>query len=79
MGCGGFGFPLVMWGLALDTVTAAQVVLANGTIVTASGTQNADLFFVSTRDHLCELDLIFVLVRLSEVLPLLSALSHHSQ
>lgn len=46
MGCGGFGFPSRMWGLALDAVTAAQVVLANGTIVTASNTQNPDLFFV---------------------------------
>lgn len=40
-------------------VTTAQVVLANGTIVTASNAQNPDLFFVSSRDHLPELVLTF--------------------
>jgi FAD/FMN-containing dehydrogenase len=35
-----------MWGLTLDTILSAQIVLANGTLVTASKTQNADLFWV---------------------------------
>lgn len=48
LGCGGFGFPSRLWGLALDAVTSAQVVLANGTIVTASASQNQDVFFVSS-------------------------------
>ena len=47
LGCGGFGFPSRLWGLALDAVIKAQVVLANGSIVDASNTQNKDLFFVS--------------------------------
>jgi FAD/FMN-containing dehydrogenase len=47
LGCGGFGFPSRNWGLALDAVIKAQVVLANGSIVTASATENQDLFFVS--------------------------------
>ena len=51
MGCGGFGFPSRMWGLALDAVVASQVVLANGSVVTASESENQDLFFVSNLDH----------------------------
>ena len=51
LGCGGFGFPSRMWGLALDAVVSSQVVLANGTIVTASNNQNQDLFFVCNFDH----------------------------
>jgi hypothetical protein len=47
LGCGGFGFPSRLWGLALDAVIEAQVVLANGSIVNASNTENEDLFFVS--------------------------------
>ena len=35
-----------MWGLATDNVISMDVVLANGTIVTASNDQNADLFWV---------------------------------
>jgi hypothetical protein len=46
--CGGFGLPSRLWGLALDAVIKAQVVLANGTIVYASNTKNQNLFFVST-------------------------------
>jgi len=45
LGCGGFGFPSRMWGLALDAVIGAEVVLANGTIVNASSSNNQDLFF----------------------------------
>ena len=51
MGCGGFGFPSRMWGLALDAVISSRVVLANGTIVTASNNQNQDLFFVRNFDY----------------------------
>ena len=39
--------PSRLWGLALDAVIEAQVVLANGSIVTASSTENQDVFFVS--------------------------------
>jgi FAD/FMN-containing dehydrogenase len=46
VGHGGFGFASRMWGLTLDTVLAVEVVLANGTLVKASETQNADLFWV---------------------------------
>ncbi|KAF7970900.1 hypothetical protein HWV62_22660 [Athelia sp. TMB] len=45
LACGGFGFPSRQWGLALDAVTSAEVVLANGTIVKASSNTNPDLFF----------------------------------
>lgn len=44
-GHGGFGFTSRMWGLTLDTITSLDVVLANGSIVTASETQNPDLFW----------------------------------
>ncbi|KAK0463357.1 hypothetical protein IW261DRAFT_1625694 [Armillaria novae-zelandiae] len=46
---GGFRFASGMWGLTLDTVQSMNVVLANATIVTASGTPNTDLFWVSMR------------------------------
>ncbi|KAK0491398.1 glucooligosaccharide oxidase [Armillaria novae-zelandiae] len=42
---GGFGFTSRMWGLTLDAVRSMTVVLANGTIVTASNTSNVDLFW----------------------------------
>ncbi|KAK0461739.1 glucooligosaccharide oxidase [Desarmillaria tabescens] len=42
---GGFGFTSRMWGLTLDAAQSMTVVLANGTIVTASSTSNADLFW----------------------------------
>jgi len=34
-----------MWGLALDQILSVEVVTASGTILTASTTQNADLFW----------------------------------
>lgn len=43
---GGYGFSSRLWGMALDRVTTAEAVLANGTIVTASKDVNPDLFFV---------------------------------
>ncbi|KDR68209.1 hypothetical protein GALMADRAFT_231441 [Galerina marginata CBS 339.88] len=44
-GHGGYGFTSRKWGLTLDTITSLEVVLANGTIVTASGSSHADLFW----------------------------------
>ncbi len=45
-GYGGFGLFSRKAGLLVDTVVSAQVVLANGTIVTASNTGNTDIFWV---------------------------------
>jgi hypothetical protein len=42
---GGFGYPSRMWGLTLDAVVSIEVVLANGTITTASETEQPDLFW----------------------------------
>jgi hypothetical protein len=42
---GGFGPMSRQWGTALDHIIGAQVVLADGSIVRASETENADLFF----------------------------------
>ena len=43
---GGFGFLSRFGGLLLDRVVSAEVVLANGTVVTASKDSNTDLFWV---------------------------------
>ena len=45
-GHGGFGFTSRMWGLTLDVVEAADIVLANGTLAHVSKTQNSDLLWV---------------------------------
>lgn len=37
-----------MWGTTLDTILEMEVVLADGTITTASRTTNQDLFWVSS-------------------------------
>ncbi|WP_055624636.1 FAD-binding oxidoreductase [Streptomyces sp. JHA19] len=42
---GGFGFLTRPTGMACDAVTAAQVVLADGRVVTTSAKQNPDLFW----------------------------------
>ncbi|CRG91115.1 hypothetical protein PISL3812_08163 [Talaromyces islandicus] len=42
---GGLGPASRMWGSALDQIESVQVVLANSSIVTASATENPDLFF----------------------------------
>ena len=42
---GGFGFSSHKYGLALDWMTGATVVLANATVVDCSATQNPDLFW----------------------------------
>ncbi|KAJ6507075.1 glucooligosaccharide oxidase [Mycena sanguinolenta] len=44
-GYGGFGFTSRIWGLALDVVKSATVVLGNGTIVFASANVNPDLYW----------------------------------
>lgn len=44
---GGYGFGSRKWGLLLDQVVEAEAVLANGTIVNASATENTELFWVS--------------------------------
>lgn len=46
---GGYGFVSRKWGLLLDQVVKAEVVLANGSIVDASATENRELFWVSCR------------------------------
>jgi FAD/FMN-containing dehydrogenase len=42
---GGIGFMVRKFGLTIDNLISAQVVTADGRIVTASDTQNADLFW----------------------------------
>jgi hypothetical protein len=42
---GGYGYSSRAWGLALDTIVGLDVVLANGTAVHASSTENSDLFW----------------------------------
>lgn len=42
---GGFGLSSRKFGLLLDTVVSADIVLANGTLITASQTQNTDIFW----------------------------------
>ncbi|KAF1938468.1 FAD-binding domain-containing protein [Clathrospora elynae] len=42
---GGYGHTSRNWGLAMDQVVAADVVLANGTLTKASSTQSPDIFW----------------------------------
>ncbi|KIY64917.1 Glucooligosaccharide oxidase [Cylindrobasidium torrendii FP15055 ss-10] len=42
---GGFGYTSRMWGLTLDVIEEITVVMANGTVATASNNQNSDLFW----------------------------------
>jgi FAD/FMN-containing dehydrogenase len=42
---GGFGFSSHAYGLAVDWIVGATVVLANSTVVNASATENPDLFW----------------------------------
>ncbi|KAF4620871.1 hypothetical protein D9613_000020 [Agrocybe pediades] len=42
---GGFGFTSKLWGLTIDTIQSIDLVLANGTITSASEKLNPDLFF----------------------------------
>jgi FAD/FMN-containing dehydrogenase len=45
---GGFGFASRSWGIVLDVIEEMELVLSNGTITTASKSQNLELFWVST-------------------------------
>lgn len=45
LGVGGYNMQMRYLGMAVDQVASAQVVLADGSLVTASPTQNPDLFF----------------------------------
>ncbi|PIL28271.1 hypothetical protein GSI_09559 [Ganoderma sinense ZZ0214-1] len=47
-GQGGFGLPSRLWGLLADQIQSLEIVTADGTIRTASHTQNADLFWAAT-------------------------------
>jgi len=42
---GGYGYSSHTYGLALDSLVSAEVVLADSTVVTASKTSNSDLFW----------------------------------
>ncbi|OAG11159.1 FAD-binding domain-containing protein [Paraphaeosphaeria sporulosa] len=42
---GGYGTTSRSWGLAMDAITAADVVLANGTLIKASSTQNSEIYW----------------------------------
>ncbi|KAF8149346.1 glucooligosaccharide oxidase [Crassisporium funariophilum] len=44
-GYGGYGFTSRKWGLTLDTIQSLDIVLANGTIASASSTNQPDLFW----------------------------------
>lgn len=44
---GGVGFTTRLWGMTLDAIVSMDLVLANGTITTASKDQNSELFWVS--------------------------------
>lgn len=43
---GGFGYSSRDWGLALDTITAMDVVLANGSSIHTTRTSYPDIFYV---------------------------------
>lgn len=44
---GGYGFVSRAWGLALDTITAMDVVLANGSSIHTTATSYPDIYYVS--------------------------------
>ncbi len=43
---GGFGYSSRNWGLALDSITAMDVVLANGSSIRTTRTSYPDIFYV---------------------------------
>lgn len=42
---GGYGYASRLWGLALDSIVGLDIVLANGSFVHTSETQNADIYY----------------------------------
>jgi FAD/FMN-containing dehydrogenase len=44
---GGFAYASRLWGLVLDVIELIDLVLANGTITTASKDHNPELFWVT--------------------------------
>ncbi|KAH9840541.1 uncharacterized protein C8Q71DRAFT_412158 [Rhodofomes roseus] len=42
---GGYGFNSRLWGLTMDNIVGATVVLANGSVVESSASQHSDLFW----------------------------------
>lgn len=50
---GGFGFASRLWGMVLDVIVSMDLVLANGTMTTASKTENTELFWVSIGEVVC--------------------------
>lgn len=46
---GGFGWNAGLWGIACHNVDSVEVVLADGSLVTASETENADIFWAARR------------------------------
>lgn len=42
---GGYGWLTGLYGLAIDNLLSAEIVLADGSIVIASSTENQDLFW----------------------------------
>jgi FAD/FMN-containing dehydrogenase len=42
---GGYGYQSRLWGLALDSIVALDVVLANGSYITASEKEHPDIFY----------------------------------
>ena len=47
-GQGGFGLPSRAWGLLADQVASVEIVTASGAVLTASASENADLFWAAT-------------------------------
>ncbi len=47
-GQGGFGLPSRAWGLLADQVQSLEIVTADGSILTASHSENSDLFWAAT-------------------------------
>ena len=65
-GHGGYGHHSRMWGLILDVIYEVTVVLPDGSIVTASESENSDLFWVriSCSSHIYIAHLTFRVIRL---------------
>ena len=49
---GGYGWLSGKYGLTIDNLVEAEVVIANGDIVTCSETENADLFWAIRGAHM---------------------------